>query len=227
MKNRFMLHPATCFLLLFVFTALLSWTGSIYKWKGVRSLLSDEGLRWLLRTSFYDYILSPVFQAAVCLFFGVGLFLHSGLGNACCRIVTGKRKFSHKEKRGLVLAILTCAGYVGLCALLAFGPWNMVRSAIGTLADSPLSDGFWEVCALCIALPSVVYGFASDSYLNDRDVVDGMAYLYQRRAGYFIILFFITLFFSSLEFSGLIRYAALPDDVCRGAYLLCCLFFLL
>ena len=72
-----------------------------------------------------------------------------------------------------------------------------------------------------------MYGFASDSYLNDRDVVEGMAYLYKCRATYFVVLLFITLFFSSLEFSGLTDYAGLPDDVCRGAYLLCCLLFLL
>lgn len=227
MKNRFSLHPATCFLLLFLFTALLSWMGSIYEWEGVRSLLSDEGLRWLLRTLLDDYIFSPVFQAVVCLFFGVGLFLHSGLGGACRRLVGGTRKFSRKEKRALGLAAVTFVGYVGLCGLLVFGPWNVVRSAIGTFADSPLSDGLWGVCTLGIALPSIVYGFASDSYLNDRDVVEGMAYLYKCRATYFVVLLFITLFFSSLTFSGLPHYAGLPDEVCRGAYLLCCLLFLL
>ena len=50
--------------------------------------------------SFDDYILSPVFQAVVCLFFGGGLFLHSGLGDACHRMVSGTRKFSRKEIRG-------------------------------------------------------------------------------------------------------------------------------
>ena len=210
MKNKFSLHPATCFLVLFLLTALLSWTGSIYEWEGVRSLLSDEGLRWLLRTLLDDYILSPVFQAVVCLFFGGGLFLHSGLGDACHRMVSGTRKFSRKEKRGMGLAAITFLVYVGLCVLLAFGPWNTVRSAIGTLSDSPLADGF-----------------ASDSYLDDSDVVEGMAYLYKNRATYFVVLLFITLFFSSLEFSGLTDYAGLPDEVCRGAYLLCCVLFLL
>ena len=187
MKNKFSLHPATCFLLLFLLAALLSWTGSIYEWEGVRSLLSDEGLRWLLRTLLDDYILSPVFQAVVCLFFGGGLFLHSGLGDACHRMVSGTRKFSRKEKRGMGLAAVTFLVYVGLC----------------------------------------VYGFASDSYLDDSDVVEGMAYLYKNRATYFVVLLFITLFFSSLEFSGLTDYAGLPDEVCRGAYLLCCVLFLL
>lgn len=107
MKNKFSLHPATCFLLLFLLAALLSWTGSIYEWEGVRSLLSDEGLRWLLRTLLDDYILSPVFQAVVCLFFGGGLFLHSGLGDACHRMVSGTRKFSRKEKRGMGLSAVT------------------------------------------------------------------------------------------------------------------------
>lgn len=93
MKNKFSLHPATCFLLLFLLTALLSWTGSIYEWEGVRSLLSDEGLRWLLRTLLDDYLLSPVFQAVVCLFFGVGLFVHSGLGNACRRMAGARASF--------------------------------------------------------------------------------------------------------------------------------------
>lgn len=95
--------------------------GSIYEWEGVRSLLSDEGLRWLLRTLLDDYILSPVFQAVVCLFFGGGLFLHSGLGDACHRMVSGTRKFSRKEKRGMGLAAVTFLVYVGLCVLLAFG----------------------------------------------------------------------------------------------------------
>ena len=212
MKNKFSLHPATCFLLLFLLAALLSWTGSIYEWEGVRSLLSDEGLRWLLRTLLDDYILSPVFQAVVCLFFGGGLFLHSGLGDACHRMVSGTRKFSRKEKRGMGLAAVTFLVYVGLCVLLAFGPWNTVRSAIGTLG---------------VSLPSIVCGFASDSYLDDSDVVEGMAYLYKNRATYFVVLLFITLFFSSLEFSGLTDYAGLPDEVCRGAYLLCCVLFLL
>lgn len=227
MKNKFNLHPATCFLLLFLLAALLSWTGSIYEWEGVRSLLSDEGLRWLLRTLLDDYILSPVFQAVVCLFFGGGLFLHSGLGDACHRMVSGTRKFSRKEKRGMGLAAITFLVYVGLCVLLAFGPWNTVRSAIGTLSDSPLADGFWGVCSLGVALPSIVYGFASDSYLDDSDAVEGMAYLYKSRATYFVVLLFITLFFSSLEFSGLTDYAGLPEEVCRGAYLLCCVLFLL
>ena len=177
--------------------------------------------------SFDDYILSPVFQAVVCLFFGGGLFLHSGLGDACHRMVSGTRKFSRKEKRGMGLAAVTFLVYVGLCVLLAFGPWNTVRSAIGTLSDSPLADGFWGVCSLGVALPSIVYGFASDSYLDDSDVVEGMAYLYKSRATYFVVLLFITLFFSSLEFSGLTDYAGLPDEVCRGAYLLCCVLFLL
>ena len=144
------------------------------------------------------------------IFFGGGLFLHSGLGDACHRMVSGTRKFSRKEKRGIGLAAVTVLVYVGLCVLLAFGPWNTVRSAIGTLSDSPLADGFWGVCSLGVALPSIVYGFASDSYLDDSDVVEGMA-----------------LFFSSLEFSGLTDYAGLSDEVCRGAYLLCCVLFLL
>lgn len=98
------------------------------------------------------------------------------------------------------LAAVTFLVYVGLCVLLAFGPWNTVRSAIGTLSDSPLADGFWGVCSLGVALPSIVYGFASDSYLDDSDVVEGMAYLYKNRATYFVVLLFITLF--SLRWSS-------------------------
>ena len=61
-------------------------------------------------------------------------------------------EISRKEKRGMGLAAVTFLVYVGLCVLLAFGPWNTVRSAIGTLSDSPLADGFWGVCSLGVAL---------------------------------------------------------------------------
>lgn len=194
MKNKFSLHPATCFLLLFLLAALLSWTGSIYEWEGVRSLLSDEGLRWLLRTLLDDYILSPVFQAVVCLFFWRRLVPSFRIGRCLSQDGVGHPEILPKGETGNGTGCRHFLSVRRTVCLAGFGPWNTVRSAIGTLSDSPLADGFWGVCSLGVALPSIVYGFASDSYLDDSDVVEGMAYLYKSRATYFVVLLFITLF---------------------------------
>ena len=61
MKSRIsVVHPLTCFFLLTVMLLFISWIGSVYSWGEVQSLLSAEGLRWLLRSIADDYASSPV-----------------------------------------------------------------------------------------------------------------------------------------------------------------------
>ena len=89
-------HPATMFLLLTVAVIFLSWIFDIYGLSvvnpadgaeiRVQSLLSPEGIRWLLRhvvTNFTGF--APLGMVMVTLF-GVGVAEHSGFINACIRL---------------------------------------------------------------------------------------------------------------------------------------------
>ena len=223
MKNRRFPHPAACFFLLTVLAAFTSWVGTVYEWAGVRSLLGDEGFRWTLRAVGGLYLHSPLLPAALVLFLGCGLWRHSGLGGACLAAFGKKRLLARKERRALASAGAVAGVYVCLVLLAAWGPWGAASSAVGTFRGSPLAEGLWCVLSLGIALPSVVYGFASDTYFTDRDVVDGMAWLFVRKADFFVTLFFVLLFFASIDYTGLAAYAGISSEALEWVCLGCCL----
>ena len=88
-------HPATMFFVLTMVVVLLSWIFEIYGLSvtlpqtgeeiRVQSLLSPEGIRWLLRhmvTNFTGF--APLGMVIVAMF-GIGVAQHSGFINACIR----------------------------------------------------------------------------------------------------------------------------------------------
>lgn len=227
MKSRHFPHPATCFFALTALAAFVSWMGSVYEWPGVRSLLGDEGLRWVLRTISAVYLHPPVLQVILILFLGLGLWQDSGLYKACKALCGRWGSLSRKEHRALVFSGIAFILYLGILLLLIFGPWGVACSVVGTFSGSPLADGFWCVLSLGIALPSIVYGVASDTYLNDRDVVRGMSGMFIRKSDCFVTLFFVLLFFSAMDYTGLIRYVGLTSGAWEWICWACCLILFL
>ena len=205
MKNRTLLpHPATLFLLLSVGVAFVSWVESIYGEGNVQNLFTGESLRWLLENADRCYLASPVFRLSLWIAPGVGILLHSGLYDALLRVLHFRpRRLSRKEKRALALATVMAALCLLLVGILAWGPWTTVRSITGSLAGSPLEQGLPLLLSVTMILTGVTYGYATDAYDNDRDVVSGMAYCLARGGGYFITLFFVVLFFALLDYTGL------------------------
>lgn len=201
-RKRFM-HPATMFFLLGIAVVLLSWVGSVYNWNGVQNLLSTEAMRWILRYSKDNLASCPAFVSVCILFMGGGLFIHSGLWDAIWRVFTRGRRLSGKEKSSLAFAVFMAVFYISIFSVLAWGPWNIVRGVTGTFAGSPLHDGLVTIISMGIGLTSVVYGFSSDYYRRDTDVINGMSYLFSRFSSYFVSLFFAVQFLASLQYSGL------------------------
>ncbi|WP_300725500.1 AbgT family transporter [uncultured Bacteroides sp.] len=224
--NRRFIHPATLFFLLTILIAVLSWVGSIYGWAGVQNLLSPEGLRWTLRNVVYNFLDAPFLGNMLVLLFGVGLWLHSGLWNLCRRLVFRGQKLSRKEKRAFVFSLTTGAVCCAVCCLLAFGPWNVVRSIQGTLTDSPFVSGLGYLLSVSIGLMAVVYGYAIDIYRSDHEIVQGMSYGFIRFSGYFVILFFVSQFFCCLAYTRLDDFLHLSPREFDILYLVCCIMLL-
>lgn len=222
MTTKPFLHPASCFFLLTAAVAFVSWVGSICEWSGVRCLIDDEGLRWGLRAVGDVCVRHPALSATLALYPGAGLLLHSGLGKACLMLFGHSRMLSKKERRAMVSAAVSAGICLCVLALLVWGPWEVADSVVGTFKGSPLEEGIWVVLSLGAAVPSVVYGFVSDTYFTDRDIVRGMSYLFVRKADFFVSLFFVLLFFSSLDYTGLAAHAGVPSDVQGWLCDVCC-----
>ena len=223
MMNRRFLHPATVFFLLTLLVAFLSWVGSIYGWRDVQSLLSAEGLRWQLRNAVPGFLQAPFLGDLLILAFGLGLWMHSGLGALCVRLFMRHSRLSRKEKRAFYWSLTVGGIFLAGCMVLAWGPWSLVRSITGGLQYSPLAEGCTYLVSLGLGVMALVYGYAVDYYHTDRDLVRGLSYAFVRFSGFFITLFFIVQFFSSLHYSGLDAFVGLNAAALRVCYAGCVL----
>ncbi len=170
MKNKLdILHPATMFLLLTVAVIFLSWILDIYGLNvvnpsdgaeiRVQSLLSPEGMRWLLRhvvTNFTGF--APLGMVMVTMF-GLGIAEHSGFIHACIR----KGLRDKMSKRFVMLAVIL-AGIVS----------NVVGDA-GYIILIPIaamlfqSVGLHPLTGIVTAYVSVACGFSANLFLSTLD----------------------------------------------------------
>lgn len=220
MMNRRFLHPAIVFFLLTLLVAFLSWVGSIYGWHDVQSLLSSEGLRWQLRNAVPGFLKAPFLGHLLILAFGIGLWMHSGLGALIMRLFMRHSRLSGKEKRAFCWSLVVGGIFLAGCMLLAWGPWNLVRSITGGLEHSPLAEGCTFLVSVGVGTMALVYGYAVDYYHTDRDLVRGLSYAFVRFSGFFITLFFMVQFFASLRYTGLDVFMGLSPSAFHLCYVI-------
>ncbi|MBT9874194.1 AbgT family transporter [Bacteroides salyersiae] len=162
-------HPATMFFVLTMVVVLLSWIFEIYGLSvmlpqtgeeiRVQSLLSPEGIRWLLRhmvTNFTGF--APLGMVIVAMF-GIGVAQHSGFINACIR--HGIRGKQDKDKiilwvilLGLLSNVVGDAGYIILLPIAA------------TLFHSV---DLHPVAGIITAYASVACGYSANIVLSTMD----------------------------------------------------------
>lgn len=128
-------HPATMFFLLTIGIIFLSWIFDIYGLSvrqpqtgeeiRVQSLLSPEGIRWLLRNVVTNFTGFAPLGLVIIAMFGVGVAQHSGFIDACIRKGIGPRQ--HNSGRvilgviimGLLSNVVGDAGYIILLPIAA------------------------------------------------------------------------------------------------------------
>ena len=223
-SNRFSSTLSIVFFLLTLALALFSWIGSIYGLGEVQSLLSAEGLRWVLGHVVENYVQSPVLGIVLILFMGMGIVLRSGLYNAVKRFAGRNKLLSRKERRALTLAVGVLLLYFAMLVMSMFLPWNLYWNITGGWLHSPFSKGLVYLFSIGMGLGGMVYGYVSDTFRHLSDVVEGMSSLIAERSFTFVSLFFIIQFFSSLEYTRLAM--NVDDSILRGLYVVSCVFAL-
>ena len=223
-SNRFSSTLSIVFFLLTLALALFSWIGSIYGLGEVQSLLSAEGIRWVLGHVVENYVQSPVLGIVLILFMGMGIVLRSGLYDAVKRFAGRNKLLSRKERRALTLAVGVLLLYFAMLVMSMFLPWNLYWNITGGWLHSPFSKGLVYLLSIGMGLGGMVYGYVSDTFRRFSDVVEGMSLLIAERSFTFVSLFFIIQFFSSLEYTRLAM--NVDDSILRGLYVVSCVFAL-
>ena len=224
MKSKsFVSDWSVFFFLLTVALSLFSWIGSIYGMEGVQSLLSAEGIRWVLGHVVENYVNAPALGIVLILFIGSGIGIHAGLVDALRQLFLQERRLlSRKERRSLILALIALLAYGGVVLLLTMLPWNFLQGITGSWLHSPLSKGFVYILSVGIGLSGMVYGYASDTFRGVSDVVNGMSCLIARKASYFVTLFFVVQFFSSLSYTHVVEWMSISSGVQEVLFQLFC-----
>ena len=225
-SNRFSSTLSIVFFLLTLALALFSWIGSIYGLGEVQSLLSAEGIRWVLGHVVENYVQSPVLGIVLILFMGMGIVLRSGLYDAVKRFASRNKLLSRKERRALTLAVGVLLLYFAMLVVSMFLPWNLYWNITGGWLHSPFSKGLVYLLSIGMGLGGMVYGYVSDTFRRFSDVVEGMSLLIAERSFTFVSLFFIIQFFSSLEYTRLAEWMNVDDSILRGLYVVSCVFAL-
>lgn len=225
-SNRFSSTLSIVFFLLTLALALFSWIGSIYGLGEVQSLLSAEGIRWVLGHVVENYVQSPVLGIVLILFMGMGIVLRSGLYDAVKRFAGRNKLLSRKERRALTLAVGVLLLYFAMLVMSMFLPWNLYWNITGGWLHSPFSKGLVYLLSIGMGLGGMVYGYVSDTFRRLSDVVEGMSSLITERSFTFVSLFFIIQFFSSLEYTHLAEWMNVDVSILRGLYVVSCVFAL-
>ncbi len=172
MKNKLrMPHPATMFLLLTAAVVMLSWIFDIYGLSVInpqtgeviraQSLLSAEGVRWLLRhvvTNFTGF--APLGMVMVAMF-GVGVAEHSGFIGACIRRSLRK----HPSQQGVILIVI-------LLGVIS----NIVGDA-GYIILIPIAATMFQsvklhpIAGIVTAYVSVACGFSANLFVSTLDPI--------------------------------------------------------
>lgn len=170
MKSKWHIpHPATMFFLLTLAVIFLSWIFDIYGLKvqqpdtaeeiRVQSLLSPEGIRWLLRHIITNFTGFAPLGLVIVAMFGIGVAQHSGFIDACIR--KGMRKYRDPWRiilgvivLGILSNVVGDAGYIILLPIAA----TLFHSA-----------GLHPIGGIITAYVSVACGYSANVLLSTLD----------------------------------------------------------
>jgi len=159
--------------------------------EGVRSLISEEGVRWLFG-NFTDILSSPWL---------VHLLLLSMAGGNLWR--SGLLRMSSKSYRGRLairLTIITFLLFVVVLLLLIAVPHAILLSATGAVFPSPFSRAIVPLFSLGVVLVSTVHGWASGRYVSFADIVGSWSYGISQAAPLFVLYVLLMQLYKSLLF---------------------------
>lgn len=203
-------HPATWFLGGTWMVVLISWISDIYgvyilqpdtgEMVRIQSLLSSEGVRWWLRSMIDNFTRFTYPGQVIVASLGIGVALHA---------FAGYRSHSHKKYRALMTAMLIAGIYISLTMFITFASGGILRGINGEISLLPHMDDLIFLFSLGMGLTGMAYGYASDRYRKDHNILEGLTYMMPFLGIYFVISFFASQLFACIEYTRIDKFLAL------------------
>ena len=189
--NRLYAYSVVVLAIAQVLLVIASWLFSAMMAEGVRSLLSDEGLRWFFG-SFTSMLATPALVWLLLLSMAFGCLYQSGL------LSTGLNGYrAHVAWRVVVLLLIL---YLSVLVSLTAMPHAVLLSSTGQLFPSPFSRAIVPVVSFGIILSSIAYGWTSGRFNSIESVVGSLSFGLAKAAPLFVLYVMLMQFYESLRF---------------------------
>lgn len=192
MKTKLLARLALVLVVAELALVLCSWLLAATNTEGVRSLLSQEGIRWFFG-SFVAFQASPWLVWLLLLAMAGGCLWQSSL----CSPSFAK---GYRNRLAAWLMVVALVVYVGLIVLLTALPHAQLLSATGHLFPSAFSRALVPVIAFGVLLAAFVYGWGSGSFASGTDVFRSMAFGVKAAAPLLVVYVLLVQFVESLRF---------------------------
>ena len=160
-------YIALALLLAEVVLIFLSWLlSAALPASGVRSMLSGEGLRWLMG-QYGEMLATPLLSWIILAAMAIGCLRSCGLWHH-------SQPLTYRERHALLIgggALLLCLLSV---SLLTFMPHAVLRSVTGALFPSPFSYSLVPVLSFSLCIFGIVYGVVAGTFRSLRHVYEAL-----------------------------------------------------
>jgi len=173
-----------------ILLVIISWLLSAMQLEGVRSLLSSEGIRWLLG-SFSDFVSTPLLVWGILLLSAFGCLQKSG--------VTILRK-GYRSRIAFRVAFVLLGLYIAVLGMLTLMPHAILLSATGELFPSAFSRSLIPFSAFGIIVFSVAFGMMSGKLKTLGDILNALSSGIAKGAPLIILYILFIQFYESLWF---------------------------
>lgn len=178
-------------LVLELLLVLISWLLSATQTEGIRTILSSEGLRWLMG-QFTVMLLKPQLIWLLLLAMAGGCLWQS------CIFRLAQTSFRRQFALRLS-AVVFIVQVIGVLLLIAM-PQAVLLSATGAFWPSPFSRALVPLAALIIINTSICYGLLSRTFTSAVAIYDSIKWGLSKAAPLIILYLFVVLIYESCRF---------------------------
>ncbi len=204
MKNKKLLHTCCAYLAVALIAAEIvlivgSWAvSSVLPTVQMRSVLSGEGLRWLLGKT-AENLTSPLLVWITLLATAFGVAVRCGIAEDL-RQLRRKTPLSFRSRLGLMLVLVEALSVFVVIILLSAVPHAILLNVEGNLFPSSFSDSIIPLLAFTITLCATTYGITTSRIKSAVQWFDTLCRGISNAAPLFVIYILAAELFHTLRF---------------------------
>lgn len=176
------------YLLSIAVLTIFSWLGNAYglllpDGSIIPNILSQEGIRWMIRHSIDNITCAPLAEALLALI-AIGALRSSGLWSS---LTHREARALYHSRHALHIALFLFFALITL-VIISICPGGNLLSVTGHIARGPFASGWIFLTALAISIPSIVFGLMSRKWKSRGELFAGVSSEITSCADYFVVL---------------------------------------